>query len=233
MLLAVGQGVRTSCEVSRTLAVVRIHPQNARREPTAAAHYILSVGELRFEGVTGADGLLVQQVPAESSSGHLTVVDAWEAEIVFRNHDPADSSPGATPRFANLGSADPARADEAVDANEELDGLIAGFQDPVDELDRSGHLDGPTQARLLTRRISDFHLPDTTSRSGTVTASDAERRHALHHPRRGVWELHHHRARRFGELRRGLPGLSEKMLGQQLREMEEDGLVSRVGVCVR
>src|SRR5690606_24070216 len=33
--------------------------------------------------------------------------------------------------------------------------------------------------------------------------------------------------RRFGELRRGLPGVSEKMLVQHLREMEEDGLVHR------
>ncbi|GAA1039656.1 helix-turn-helix domain-containing protein [Virgisporangium ochraceum] len=42
-----------------------------------------------------------------------------------------------------------------------------------------------------------------------------------------LWELHHHGARRFGELRRGLPGVSEKMLVQHLREMEEDGLVHR------
>lgn len=33
--------------------------------------------------------------------------------------------------------------------------------------------------------------------------------------------------RRFGELRRGLPGVSEKMLVQHLREMETDGLVHR------
>ncbi|GAA1652204.1 winged helix-turn-helix transcriptional regulator [Actinoplanes couchii] len=42
-----------------------------------------------------------------------------------------------------------------------------------------------------------------------------------------LWELHHHGARRFGELRRGLPGVSEKMLAQHLREMEEDDLVRR------
>lgn len=42
-----------------------------------------------------------------------------------------------------------------------------------------------------------------------------------------LWELHHHGVRRFGELRRGLPGVSEKMLIQHLREMEEDGLVHR------
>ncbi|MEU0526543.1 winged helix-turn-helix transcriptional regulator [Streptomyces niveus] len=42
-----------------------------------------------------------------------------------------------------------------------------------------------------------------------------------------LWELHHYGIRRFGELRRGLPGVSEKMLIQHLREMEEDGLVHR------
>jgi DNA-binding HxlR family transcriptional regulator len=33
--------------------------------------------------------------------------------------------------------------------------------------------------------------------------------------------------RRFGELKRLVPGISEKMLIQQLREMEADGLVRR------
>ncbi|MFG2029456.1 winged helix-turn-helix transcriptional regulator [Streptomyces sp. NPDC048825] len=42
-----------------------------------------------------------------------------------------------------------------------------------------------------------------------------------------LWELHHHGTCRFAELRRGLPGVSEKMLVQHLREMEEDGLVHR------
>jgi DNA-binding HxlR family transcriptional regulator len=42
-----------------------------------------------------------------------------------------------------------------------------------------------------------------------------------------LWELDAHGIRRFAELRRGLPGVSEKMLTQHLREMEQDGLVVR------
>jgi DNA-binding HxlR family transcriptional regulator len=41
-----------------------------------------------------------------------------------------------------------------------------------------------------------------------------------------LWELHA-QARRFGELKRLVPGISEKMLIQQLREMEAAGLVER------
>ncbi|WP_018349325.1 winged helix-turn-helix transcriptional regulator [Longispora albida] len=41
-----------------------------------------------------------------------------------------------------------------------------------------------------------------------------------------LWALHAE-PRRFGELRRDLDGISEKMLIQQLREMECDGVVHR------
>ncbi|MEU7601424.1 helix-turn-helix domain-containing protein [Streptomyces sp. NPDC040724] len=42
-----------------------------------------------------------------------------------------------------------------------------------------------------------------------------------------LWELEQSPRRRFGELRRLVPGVSEKVLAAQLREMESDGIVHR------
>jgi DNA-binding HxlR family transcriptional regulator len=41
-----------------------------------------------------------------------------------------------------------------------------------------------------------------------------------------LWWLHQ-RTWRFAELRRQIPGITEKMLTQQLRELEADGIVQR------
>lgn len=41
-----------------------------------------------------------------------------------------------------------------------------------------------------------------------------------------LWKLYHGTLR-FGELRRGLPGITEKMLAQQLKELERDQLIIR------
>lgn len=41
-----------------------------------------------------------------------------------------------------------------------------------------------------------------------------------------LWLLYQH-VHRFGELRRGIPGITQHMLSAQLRELEADGLVAR------
>lgn len=42
-----------------------------------------------------------------------------------------------------------------------------------------------------------------------------------------LWWLHRNGTQRFGVLRKLMPGITEKMLSQQLREMEGDGIVER------
>ena len=42
-----------------------------------------------------------------------------------------------------------------------------------------------------------------------------------------LWELAAHGVRRYAELKPGLPGVSDKVLAQQLREMEADDLLAR------
>ncbi|MFE0105432.1 winged helix-turn-helix transcriptional regulator [Streptomyces sp. NPDC059009] len=42
-----------------------------------------------------------------------------------------------------------------------------------------------------------------------------------------LWALHAGQALRFGELRRNIAGVTEKVLIQQLRELEADGIVHR------
>lgn len=42
-----------------------------------------------------------------------------------------------------------------------------------------------------------------------------------------LWKLHQQGVLRFGEFKRALPDITAKMLTQQLRELERDGLVNR------
>lgn len=42
-----------------------------------------------------------------------------------------------------------------------------------------------------------------------------------------LWKLHQQEVLRFGALRRDMPEITAKMLTQQLRELEQDGLVTR------
>jgi DNA-binding HxlR family transcriptional regulator len=42
-----------------------------------------------------------------------------------------------------------------------------------------------------------------------------------------LWEIDQHGVRRFGELKKAIRGITQKMLTQQLRELEEDNILVR------
>lgn len=42
-----------------------------------------------------------------------------------------------------------------------------------------------------------------------------------------LWELHNHKDIRYNEFRRLIPKITQKMLTQQLKDLEENGLVNR------
>ncbi len=42
-----------------------------------------------------------------------------------------------------------------------------------------------------------------------------------------LWEIQQHGVMRFGEIKRSIAGVTQKMLAQQLRELEEDGIITR------
>lgn len=43
-----------------------------------------------------------------------------------------------------------------------------------------------------------------------------------------IWNLHLHESIRYNELRRMIPGITQKMLTQQLKELEKYGIVERM-----
>ncbi len=42
-----------------------------------------------------------------------------------------------------------------------------------------------------------------------------------------LWEIQQHGVMRFGKIKRSIAGVTQKMLTQQLRELEEDGILTR------
>ena len=76
--------------------------------------------------------------------------------------------------------------------------------------------------------------PDNPDRSGSGTSGDAPYATFIEamRPLTGKWKIEilwalAQRTRRFGELKRALPGITQHMLALRLRELEAEGLVRR------
>lgn len=86
----------------------------------------------------------------------------------------------------------------------------------------------PHRRHLLDRQVTEAKLPQSPEqcRAAVVPMADVLGRMG------SKWTIHVviallHGPMRFGDLRRQVTGISQKMLTQTLRELEEDGLVTR------
>lgn len=70
----------------------------------------------------------------------------------------------------------------------------------------------------------DHHTPATAARGIEDAIRMLEGRWKL----AILFHLFGHKTLRFSELDRAMPGVSQKMLVQQLRQLEEDGIVARI-----
>ncbi len=89
--------------------------------------------------------------------------------------------------------------------------------------------------RAMTRTHEEVRCPPAGKYDEPSTPEQAAERVARAlSPLDGRWKLiilfrlFGGRAMRFSELERAIPGISQKMLSQQLRQMERDGLVRRI-----
>ncbi|WP_332693660.1 winged helix-turn-helix transcriptional regulator, partial [Bosea sp. (in: a-proteobacteria)] len=90
--------------------------------------------------------------------------------------------------------------------------MIFFYSISITYMNVSGHLEAAMPVRI--------NLPDACGLGLALTVIGGRWKSVI------LWELHE-RPLRFGELRRRLPGISEKVLYEQLREMERDGVVGR------
>lgn len=133
---------------------VRVAIHGAPGVPFAAKHYRLVIDALRLEGVTGQDGVVDQEVPADATTADLFVWPEAFPEgptrhfhLNFEDLPPASTIAGAQARLGNLGHYDGARTgtlDRATRA-----ALIA-FQEEQG-LDETGELDADTVQALAER----------------------------------------------------------------------------------
>ena len=97
--------MRSTCETSRVLALLRLQLLDSRRQPLKLTHYLLDVDGAGVEGMTDKNGFLTQQVPDDAKTGKITI-GTVTMELIFGDLAPATTPLGAQERLSNLGLSD-------------------------------------------------------------------------------------------------------------------------------
>jgi hypothetical protein len=136
---------KSPCEglyVPITLRVV-----NLDYEPIADMPYELTMGEVKVTGRTSKDGLIVQKLPPDTTTGTL-VCDGFTREVAFAPLDDSSTVTGAQPRLMNLAAGTADAQQGVLDEHTQL--ALMRFQNKH-EMPTSGQLDDSTVSKLTER----------------------------------------------------------------------------------
>jgi hypothetical protein len=122
-----------SCDSKKVMIKIRLF--DVYHKPMVGTSYQLEVDGQTFQGETGGDGIVSQEVEGNPTSGKLTL-DMWSFDLTIEPLDPADSQAGSCVRLDNLGY----YADDASMA-------LMRFQS-ANDLDASGQMNDETKAKL-------------------------------------------------------------------------------------
>ena len=126
---------------------ISIRIVNLDYEPIADLPYELAMAEVKVTGKTSKDGLIVQKLPPDTTTGSLTC-DGFTRDVTFEPMDDSSTVTGAQPRLMNL-AAGTADAEQGV-LDDPTQLAIMRFQNHH-EMPTSGQLDDPTVAKLKER----------------------------------------------------------------------------------
>jgi len=136
---------KSPCEGLFVPFVIRL--VNIDYEPIAGMPYQLTVGDVQFKGVTSKEGLIVQKLPPDTTSGSLTC-DGFTRELAIVPMEAPATAAGAQPRLSNLALGTADAEPGVLDDNTQL--ALQRFQNRHD-LPTLGQLDASTASKLKDR----------------------------------------------------------------------------------
>jgi Putative peptidoglycan binding domain len=116
-------------------------------EPIANMPFELTMGEVKVRGNTSKEGLIVQKLPPDTTTGTLTC-DGFTREVAFSPLDDPSTVTGAQPRLLNLAAGTADAQPGVLDEDTQL--AIMRFQNDH-EMPTSGQLDDATVSKLKER----------------------------------------------------------------------------------